>query len=112
MTGALEKLHEELGELEQELARSDVDSADVGPADVDLRDRIEDEVGDLLFAAVNVARLAGIHPSTALERAAGKFAARFRALLDLAADRDIDPDDSDLETLDRLWEEVKKGPRS
>ncbi len=112
VTGALEKLHEELGELEQELARSDVDSADVGPADVDLRDRIEDEVGDLLFAAVNVARLAGIHPSTALERAAGKFAARFRALLDLAADRDIDPDDSDLETLDRLWEEVKKGPRS
>ncbi len=106
VTGALEKLREELGELEQELARSDVD-----PADEDLRDRIEDEVGDLLFAAVNVARIAEIHPATALERAAGKFAVRFRALLDLAAERNIDPDESDLETLDRLWEEVKKGPR-
>lgn len=106
VTGALEKLREELGELEQELDRTDVD-----PADVDLRDRIEDEVGDLLFAAVNVARIVEIHPATALERAAGKFTARFRALLDLAAERNIDPDESDLETLDRLWEEVKKGPR-
>ena len=106
VTGALEKLREELGELEQELDRTDVD-----PADVDLRDRIEDEVGDLLFAAVNVARIVEIHPATALERAAGKFAVRFRALLDLAAERNIDPDESDLETLDRLWEEVKKRPR-
>ena len=64
--------------------------------------------GDLLFAAVNVARLAGIHPSNALERAAGKFSDRFRSLLVLAAERNIDPDESDLETLDRLWDEVKR----
>jgi MazG family protein len=103
VSGALEKLHEELGELEAEL---DLLSATRRP-ESDLGDRLEDEVGDLLFAAVNVARLAGIHPSTALERAAGKFSDRFRALLDLAAERNIDPDESDLETLDRLWDEVK-----
>ena len=104
VTGAMEKLHEELGELEQELARVSVAN---GP-DSELEERLEDEFGDLLFAAVNVARIAGIHPSTALERAAGKFSDRFRALLVLAAERNVDPDNSDLETLDRLWDEVKE----
>lgn len=103
VTGALDKLHEELEELERELSQL---SASTAP-DAGLEDRLEDEIGDLLFAAVNVARLAGIHPSTALERAAGKFSDRFRSLLVLAAERNIDPDESDLETLDRLWDEVK-----
>ncbi len=104
VTGALDKLHEELGELERELSRLGASTA----PDADLDDRLEDEIGDLLFAAVNVARLAGIHPSNALERAAGKFSDRFRSLLVLAAERNIDPDESDLETLDRLWDEVKR----
>jgi MazG family protein len=103
VSGALDKLHEELGELERELFQlSASETTDAG-----LEDRLEDEIGDLLFAAVNVARLAGIHPSTALERAAGKFSDRFRSLLVLAAERNIDPDESDLETLDQLWNEVK-----
>jgi MazG family protein len=104
VNGALQKLHEEIGELERELSLLNA----AGTADAALEDRLEDEIGDLLFAAVNVARLAGIHPSTALERAAGKFSDRFRSLLTLATERGIDPDDSDLETLDLLWEEVKK----
>ena len=108
VTGALDKLHEELGELERELSQL---SASTAP-DAGLEDRLEDEIGDLLFAAVNVARLAGIHPSTALERAAGKFSDRFRSLLILAAERGIDPDESDLETLDLLWDEVKKSAGS
>jgi ATP diphosphatase len=103
VNGALEKLHEEVGELERELSLLSA----AGTADAALEDRLEDEIGDLLFAAVNVARLAGIHPSTALERAAGKFSDRFRSLLTLARERGIDPDSSDLETLDLLWEEVK-----
>lgn len=98
--GALAKLREELLELEREL-----ESPPTGEASAD---RLEDEVGDLLFAAVNVARLAGIHPSTALERSSAKFARRFRALLALAEERGIDPAASDLETLDRLWDEVKE----
>lgn len=104
VTGALSKLHEELGELERELSLlGEPDRSDPG-----LEDRLEDELGDLLFAAVNVARLAGIHPSTALERAAGKFSDRFRSLLILADRRGIDPDTSDLKVLDQLWEEVKR----
>ena len=103
VNGALGKLHEEVGELERELSLLSA----AGTADAALEDRLEDEIGDLLFAAVNVARLAGIHPSTALERAAGKFSDRFRSLLTLARERGIDPDNSDLETLDLLWEEVK-----
>ena len=98
--GALTKLREELVELERELEGRRTDDA--------ASDRLEDEVGDLLFAAVNVARLAGIHPTVALERSSAKFARRFRALLALASRRGIDPDASDLETLDRLWDEVKE----
>lgn len=105
--GAIEKLREELSELEAEL-ESGPESR--GPAERTARfrqDRIQDEVGDLLFAAVNVARLAAVHPSVALDRASEKFAVRFRALLALAEQRGIDPDQADLETLDLLWDEVK-----
>jgi len=113
--GAIEKLHEELSELEVELEAELAVDPGPEPAAGDperrtagvLRDRIEDEVGDLLFAAVNVARLAAVHPSVALDRSADKFAVRFRALLALAEQRGIDPDEADLATLDRLWDEVK-----
>jgi ATP diphosphatase len=104
-SGAVEKLREEITELESEL--------DPGrPAsDGERPDRIEDELGDLIFAAVNVARLAGTHPSVALDRASAKFERRFRALLELADERGIDPDEADLATLDRLWDEVKLNSR-
>jgi tetrapyrrole methylase family protein / MazG family protein len=62
--GALEKVREEAEEVGRELAEAD-------PA------RLEDEVGDLLFAVVNLARLAGQHPSAALGRASAKFERRF-----------------------------------
>jgi MazG family protein len=99
--GALDKLEEELGEL-RSILRTD-DSAGTGEADP----RVEDELGDVLFAAVNVARLAGLHPSTALERASAKFAARFRRLLEVARDEGLDPRRASLEELDVLWERVK-----
>lgn len=103
VSGALDKLREETEELRRALA----DAAGGADAPPGAADRVEDEMGDLLFAAVNVARLADLHPSTALERASAKFATRFRALLALAGDRGIDPTGSSLETLDALWEEVK-----
>lgn len=101
VTGALEKLREETEELRSAL---ELGAREGRP---EMADRIEDEMGDLLFAAVNVARLADLHPSTALERASAKFAARFRALLALARERRIEPAESSLETLDALWNEVK-----
>ena len=97
--GASAKLREEIGELDALLAGED--------AAGDLEAAIEDELGDVLFAAVNVARMVGVHPSTALERASAKFSDRFRKLLALASERGIDPRAATLEELDVLWEDVK-----
>ena len=69
---------------------------------------VEEELGDLLFAAVNLTRLAGAHPDTVLDRANRKFQDRFEALEDLAKERGISLPASTLETLDGLWEELKK----
>ena len=65
------------------------------------------EIGDVLFAAVNVARKAGVHPSVALRAATDKFVRRFRALEQKAAAREIELGRADLAALDRLWDEVK-----
>ena len=61
----------------------------------------------MLFAAVNVARKAGVHPSTALRQATAKFVDRFHAIEKLAEGRGIDVGLAGLEVLDRLWDEVK-----
>ena len=58
---------------------------------------------------MNVARLAGVHPTTALARANAKFQDRFERLEGLARARDIDVRGAGLEVLDGLWEEVKRG---
>jgi len=65
------------------------------------------EIGDVLFAAVNVARKAGVHPSVALRAATDKFVRRFRALEQKAAARGVELGRADLAALDRLWDEVK-----
>lgn len=67
----------------------------------------EDEVGDLLFAAVNAARIAGAHPANALLLATRKFESRCRRMIALAERRGIDWTTAGLEALDRLWDEVK-----
>lgn len=69
------------------------------------------EIGDVLFAAVNVARLAGVHPAVALRAATEKFVRRFRALEALAARTGIELGRADLAALDTLWDEVKTGER-
>ncbi len=67
------------------------------------------EIGDVLFAAVNVARKAGIHPSTALREATTKFVRRFRAVEAMAEQRGVELGRAGLEELDVLWDEVKTG---
>ena len=71
------------------------------------REHPQAEIGDVLFAAVNVARKAGVHPSLALRAATDKFVRRFRALEGRAAARGVELGRADLAALDRLWEEVK-----
>jgi MazG family protein len=65
------------------------------------------EIGDVFFAAVNVARKAGVHPSLALRAATDKFVRRFRALEAKAAARGVELGRADLAALDALWDEVK-----
>ena len=68
---------------------------------------LEDELGDLLFACINLCRRAGVHPALALDRATDKFARRFEAVEALARERGIVVADAGITTLDALWNEVK-----
>jgi nucleoside triphosphate diphosphatase len=92
--GPLEKIREELAEVERELG---------APSE-----RLQDEIGDLLFAVVNLARKAGVQPGPALDRANRKFRERFEAIEALCVERGIDLHAAGLQTLDELWEEVKR----
>ncbi|MBM3539952.1 MAG: nucleoside triphosphate pyrophosphohydrolase [Alphaproteobacteria bacterium] len=98
---ALDKVAEEVKELRAELAA-------VKPAP----DRAEEELGDLLFAVVNVARLAGADAETALRRATAKFERRFRQVEDMLAARGKTPDQSTLAEMDALWDEAKRAERA
>ena len=73
---------------------------------------VEDELGDLLFSAVNLARHLGVDPEAALRRASAKFERRFREVERLAAGRGPALDALDLAALDALWDEAKAGERA
>src|SRR6059036_1683604 len=92
--GPLQKVKEELAELEAETGSGK-------------RERLEDEVGDLLFAIVNLARKLAIDPRAALERANDKFQRRFEAVEQLAEARGLELGRASLEELDQMWDEVK-----
>jgi MazG family protein len=102
-SGAAEKVEEELAEVRAEVARGAEPSAHAVPDP-----RLEEELGDLLFAVVNLSRKLGVHPSLALDKAIVKFATRFQAIERLARERGIDVRSAGLEVLDGLWDEVKK----
>ena len=102
--GPAAKVEEELAEVRAEVARGAQPGA-FGVPD----EKLEEEVGDLLFAVVNLARKLGVHPSLALDKANVKFAARFQGIEKLAASRGIDVRTAGLEVLDGLWDEVKAG---
>ena len=110
--GALRKLLEEIEELEALLA-PDVtpDPATRSAAEEAASEAVEEEVGDLLFAAVNVARLCDVPPGPALSSATEKFERRFGELLSRAKQQGIDPRRVSLEELDLLWESVKREER-
>ena len=102
-TGAAEKVDEELAEVREEVARGAEPSSHGVPDP-----RLEEELGDLLFAVVNLCRKLGVHPSLALDKANVKFASRFQGIERLSRERGIDVRTAGLEVLDGLWEEIKK----
>lgn len=107
--GPADKVREELGEVESEIAKHGATFDTHGVPSADARHQaLENELGDLLFAVVNLCRKAGIHPSLALDKANAKFQARFEAIERLAAERGIDVKTAGLEALDKLWDEVKQ----
>ena len=93
---ALVKLDEELAELREAIA-GEHDAA-----------KVAEEVGDLLFIAVNVGRLAGVDPESALKAANRKFRRRFRHVEERLRAAGRRPADSTLEEMDRLWDEAKR----
>ncbi len=95
----LDKLHEELDEVRHELANG------ADPA------RIADEVGDVLFVAVNLARLTGIDYSQALRAANAKFERRFRIMEALATADGRDFATLDLAAQETYWQRAKAGER-
>lgn len=92
--GAFDKLTEEVAELKEAISEGD-------------KDHQIEELGDLLFSVVNVARFLKIDSEEALYRACDKFSDRFRKVEQLANERNIDMKAAKLEELDSLWDEVK-----
>ncbi|MBR0600434.1 nucleoside triphosphate pyrophosphohydrolase [Sinanaerobacter chloroacetimidivorans] len=70
--------------------------------------RIKEEVGDLLFAVVNVARFLGVNPEEALNFTSSKFINRFRFIEESARLRGTTPEEMSLEEMDKLWDEAKE----
>ncbi|MFQ5690941.1 MAG: YabN family protein [Gemmatimonadota bacterium] len=125
--GALDKVREEAAELEaigigtgsEDPAEGDAAASDrpanhpgeTDPAESARRDRASrtrEEIGDLLFAAVNVARLCGVHPGNALTAANRKFERRFRELAARAARDGLEWESATPAQLDALWEAAKR----
>ena len=95
-----DKLHEEIGELQAELT----DTPD--------QDRIEDELGDMLFVMANLSRKLGVDPEVALRRANHKFTRRFHFIENELARDGRSAGQSDLEEMDALWNVAKKAERN
>ena len=92
----LEKMQEEIAELQAELAKAD-------PA------RLADEFGDVLFVAANLGRKLGLDPEACLHQATDKFSKRFEGVEKRLAKRGKTPSDASLEEMERDWQEEKQG---
>src|SRR5207247_499827 len=99
---------EELAEVRAEIVASPPPANPHAVPRYDARhERLENELGDLLFAVVNLCRKAGVHPALALDRSNIKFATRFGEVEKLAKERGVKVGEATLDQLDALWDEVK-----
>jgi ATP diphosphatase len=96
--GVLDKLEEEIAELQHEIA--------IGNA----RERLEDELGDVLFSVANLARHLDIDPEEALRRTNSKFEHRFRYVEKHLREAGISMEEASLDEMERLWQEAKSAP--
>ena len=105
--GPAEKVEEELGEVRAELEKLPKPKSGAPPVLDAGHYALEGELGDLLFAVVNLCRKAGVHASIALDKANEKFEKRFQEVERMATERGIDLPHAGLEKLDELWDEAK-----
>jgi ATP diphosphatase len=94
----LDKLDEEAAELRAELAGAD-------------HDRLEDELGDMLFVLANLGRKLGVDPEAALRRANAKFSARFAGVERILAAQGVSPAETSLAAMEAAWAAVKRDER-
>ena len=117
--GLFEKLHEETEELQQNLkeypepgpqpqSARDVASARGVKIPEELRSRLEDEVGDLLFVLVNIARYLSLDPESALRKTNRKFRRRFEYLEERLRAQGRKPENASLTEMESLWQESKQ----
>jgi ATP diphosphatase len=92
----LKKIEEELREVHEALG------------DRAAADHLSEEVGDLLFACVNLARFVGVDPETALRKTNAKFEQRFQAIEAALARQGRSVEEASLEEMDSLWEQAKR----
>jgi len=115
--GLFEKLEEETHELKQEL--KELPSPPVAPGrgvansghqevPEDLRDRLEDEIGDLFFVLVNIARYLSIDPESALRKTNRKFKRRFQWVEQQLRERGTTIHSATLEDMEELWQAAKR----
>ncbi|HEV8078535.1 MAG TPA: nucleoside triphosphate pyrophosphohydrolase [Marinobacter sp.] len=94
-----DKLHEEIDELKEAWQAANDGSGE--------RDALEDELGDVMFVCVNLARFMKVNPEQALKRTNHKFEARFRAIEAELGAQGRDMDSETLDALDAIWRSVK-----
>jgi XTP/dITP diphosphohydrolase/tetrapyrrole methylase family protein/MazG family protein len=98
--GAWEKVTEEIGEFGE--------LTDTGASD----ERLEDELGDVLFALVNYARFKGLNAENALRRTNDKFRSRFQHIESRLQEKGRTPKDASLEEMDVFWDEAKAAEKA
>jgi ATP diphosphatase len=102
ITPVIAKLHEEIEEVREEFA-----AVAAEPGDANARDRLEEEIGDMLFVAANIARHAKVDVGAAMRRANLKFERRFRTMEALAETDGTTLAALPLEEQDRYWDRAK-----
>ena len=100
ITGVIEKVHEEIGELEEAIGDAVFDQG-----------HVEEELGDVLFAVVNLARYLKISPSVALHRSNRKVRNRFNKLASIAQTKNVELSHEHVDELNEIWESIKVDER-
>jgi len=108
LSDVIAKVDEELQETKDAIEQQSRSGSTAGPSTQASSSEVEDELGDLLFAVVNLARKCGIDAESALQAATDKFRNRFNRVEDEVKARGKHLGEAGLDELDAIWEKVKK----